>query len=389
MLLPRLGRPSPGGSAFVRPPMRRRRIVIALVAGLLAVATPAALAHTMGSATARAAVSPGVNTAQHPVAHGMVLNNITTPIAVVAADIPRMALDGVNTLTIYVYEFVDGPTSTSLHPGLMTPSDTELQAVIALAHASGMDVTLSPLPWKENPYIWRGTFQPSDVGAFFDSWRTVVNHYADLAQANGVTMLAIGSEQNTLQQYKDQWEETAAQARQHFSGLLTYLSTIDDAVFKIPFWDAVDVVSVSPYLPVSGEAVPTYDEMRAAWLKNNIPYLQRLHDQTQKPVFLAETGYVSAQYLGVHPYEPHPSSVPAAQAQADAYRALLDAFDTANPSWLYGIQWFSWDIPRASILDTSFTPRDKPAECVLAQHWGSGLVQTVANLLPCGSGTSG
>lgn len=323
---------------------------------------------------------------------GVNYSNVHRPTALLAADVQRLRTIGVNHINFYVYLFVDSPTSSSVHRGATTPTDLELGALIDLVHRSGMTVTVSPLPWWDGgdgtlAGNWRGMFQPEDPDAFFDSWRFFTNHYAELSERHDVEMFSIGSEQNSLQHQAEQWRRTAAEARQHFSGPLTYMATAGNALEEVPFWDALDVVSIAAYYSVSQDAQPTYDQVRSAWEQQVIPRIRAIAAGTGKKVLIAETGFVNAMFFGKLPYEPSPSPIPAPQAQADAYAAVLDAL-AATPGrsdFLLGIGWWDWDPYSTSPAQATFSPRGKLAECVLAEKWGGGAVSSLAALLPCGA----
>lgn len=341
----------------------------------------------LGTTLPGQAAAPSPSLAAVSDVRGVVYSNVHRPPALLAADLPRLQSIGVNHITMYVYLFVDKPTSSSVKRGPTTPTDAELGAVIDLVHAAGMTVTVSPLPFWAGGDTWRGEFEPESPDDFFDSWRFFINHYAALSEQHDVEMFAFGSEQNSLQEHTEQWRRTAAEARKSFSGPLTYMATAKESIEGIQFWDAVDVVSVSTYFSVSSRAEPTYEEIRGTWQGYGMDYLRRVADTTGKKVLIAEVGFVNAQFFGKETYDPKPSPIPAPQAQADAYAAVLDAL-AATPdrsSFLTGITWWDWDPFSVSAADATFSPRGKPAECVLARTWGAGAVQTLADALPCGT----
>ena len=321
---------------------------------------------------------------------GIDYGNVNRPLALLVPDLPRLQRIGVNHVTLYVYLFVDSPTSSSVHRGPTTPSDAELTSVIDAVHASGMTVAVSPLPYWPGGSTWRGEFQPADRSAFFDSWRSFIQHYAGLSERHDVELFSVGSEQQSLVGDTAQWRRVVETARESFSGPLTYMTPYTLVGF-VGFWDALDLVSVSPYVPVSSRAQPTYSEIRGTWQGHVMSLLRGIAKDTGRPVFIFETGFVSAEHFGDVPHDPTPSPVPAPQAQADAYAAVLDAI-SATPdrsSFLLGIAWWDWDPFSASVASSTFTPRGKPAECVLAQKWASAPVQTLAGALPCGMRRTG
>ena len=318
---------------------------------------------------------------------GVAYSNVSRPPALLIADLPRLQSIGVNHITFYVYLFVDDPSSSEVKRGPTTPTDLELTTAIDRAHAAGMTVTVSPLPFYGKGNVWRGTFEPDDPDAFFDSWRFYTTHYARMSERHDVELFSIGSEQNSLQEHTEQWRRTAAEARKHFTGPLTYMATEHESLESVQFWDALDVVSVSPYFGVSERAHPTYGEVRAVWQDAVMPRLRQIGEATGKKVLIGETGFVNAQYFGRATYNPTPSTVPAPRAQADAYQAVLDALAATPdaPTFLLGINWWDWDPYSTSAAQPTYSPRGKPAECVLARTWGSGVVRTANGLLSCGT----
>lgn len=317
---------------------------------------------------------------------GVVYSNANRPLPLLVPDLPRLQAIGVNHVTLYVYLAVASPTANEVTRGITTPTDAELGLVIDAVHAAGMTVAVTPLPWWFGGTAWRGGFQPTDRSAFFDSWRFHVNRYAEISEQHDVELFSIGTEQNSLHGETAQWRRTAAEARERFSGPLTYMAPVNaNSLGTVKWWDAVDVVSVSPYFSVSQQARPTYAEIRPTWQGYGMQVLRDLSRTTGRKVLIAETGYVSAEFLGRAPHVATPSSVPAPLEQASAYRAVLDAIAATDDrsSFLLGIAWWSWDPVFSGPADTTFSPRGKPAECVLAQAWATGTAEALADLLPC------
>lgn len=355
----------------------RARLPLLLAALLLA-----ALATPGSAAPARALPS----LAAIDDVRGVVYSNANRPLPLLLPDLPRLRAIGVNHVTLYVYLAVASPTASAVTRGFTTPTDAELGLVVDAVHAAGMTVAVTPLPWWFGGTAWRGGFQPTDRAAFFDSWRFHVNHYAELSEQHDVELFSIGTEQNSLHGETAQWRRTAAEARERFSGPLTYMAPVNaNSLGTVTWWDAVDVVSVSPYFSVSQQAEPGYAEIRGTWQGYGMQVLRNLSRTTGRKVLIAETGYVSAQFLGRAPHVDKPSTRLALKSQAEAYRAVLDAIGATRDrsSFLLGIAWWSWDPVFSGPADLSFSPRGKPAECVLAQQWATGPARTLADLVPC------
>lgn len=354
---------------------------VSLVATLVALAAAAGGAVTLPAAAAQSAATsarhqpsagrgyvPGSDIANGGPIHGMILVSSNQPLDAVVGDIPRLAADGVNLVSIYVTQYVDSPTSNTIKSGTFTPSDTELEAAIDLAHENGMAVQLAPTVWTVNPYVWRGAFYPTNVSQFFNSYRSMMDHYAELAESNGVELLTVGSEYSSLEHYGSQWRHVVSDVRQRFSGLTTYMA-VTQSIAKVKWWGALDFIGVSPYYTLSGALQPTYDEMRATWLNRWMPFVHSISLKFNRPVLFNEIGYLSALGTTTAPYKSSSKQPVSQQIQADAYAALLDAA-TTQP-WLRGVIFFRWSPPVVTAIDRSYSPRDKLAECVMAQHWAA------------------
>jgi hypothetical protein len=351
--------------------MRGMRLRLPAVLAVLGLTVAGAVTQGAGASGPRATAGrgfvPGSAVSQGGPIHGMVLVGTDQPLDAVVGDIPRLAADGVNLVSIYVTEYIDSPYSSNIHSGRFTPTDQELEQAIELAHANGMAVQLAPTVWMYNPYVWRGAFKPADVGAFFANYRAMMDHYAELAASQGVELLTIGSEYSALDGYSARWVRVAREVRLRFSGLITYMATTQH-LLTIRWWRAVDLIGVSPYYPLSQAAQPTYGRLVAVWQHTWLPMIQRVSEHYGRPVLFDEIGYLSALGTTREPWMWKTDQPASQQAQATAYAALLDAVD--SQAWLRGVVFFQWG-PPVGPSDRSFNPRDKIAECVLAEHWAS------------------
>lgn len=355
-----------------------RLIVAALGVGLVAAAGTTGLAATggipepamanTGRPTAGSGYVPGSAVANGGPIHGIILVHANEPFDAVLADIPRLAADGVNVVSLYITKYIDSFTSTNITDGRFTPTDTEIEAAINLAHSYGMAVQLAPTVWTSAPYVWRGAYQPDNLSAFFASYREMMNHYAELAEKNGVELLTIGSEYSSLDGYAGRWARVAREVRARFSGLTTYMA-VTQHVSTITWWKAVDFIGVSPYYPLSYALRPTYQELLSTWQRRWFPFVRKISVAYNRPVLFNEIGYLSALGSTAAPWRSTTKQPASQQVQANAYAALLDG--AARQPWLRGIVFFKWSPPRAAPIDRTFSPRDKLAECVMAEHWAA------------------
>jgi hypothetical protein len=361
---------------------------LSLVAGSVASALPTAphSAAVSDSHIKRPAVSLRLARALGPAGEmrGMALNDVQPGgrgLLAIAADFPRMALEGITSVSVYVYKYVDDPTATEIHDGFLTPSDLEITTLASAAKANGLTMQLQPVLLDDATASWRGRYVPRDINAFFASYDAMILRYADLATKIGASLFYVGSENDKIVGYTTHWQKLIAQVRQHFSGALTYMST-GYTPLNVKFWRSLDVVSISPYFSLGEDATPTYDRARAAWAESHTPYVRSLIKKLKMPIIYGEAGYHSQQHAFAQPQAAQPVGMLAAPAaQADAYAALLDVL--AQEPGVYGVTWWRW-ASTSTITDTSYAPNNKPAECVLAHHWSTNaLVRTVADSPAC------
>jgi hypothetical protein len=291
------------------------------------------------------------------------------------ADLDRLKADGFNTVTLYAYRFMTNEHSVSLHVSPFTEPDQLLAQTIDRAHALGLAVQLMPTVWVGDvgPLYWRGAISPSDRNAFFDSYRAMVDHYADLATEHHVEVLGLGSEMLSLENEVSQWQHTAASAREHYKGPLTYFA-ISQFAGAIRWWDQVDYPGISTYLSLSAAAQPSYAELLKAWRTTHLPVLRKLAAKVGRPLQLAEIGFASSQNAAVHPEDGGSGNVDE-RLQADLYRALLDG-PVADPAF-DGVSLWRWSAYETGPHNRGFSPKGKAAECVLAQRWNPGGASAV------------
>jgi hypothetical protein len=229
-------------------------------------------------------------------------------------------------------------------------------------------VQLAPTIWTTSPYVWRGAYQPDNRAAFFANYRNMMNHYAELAAANNVELLTIGSEYNALDGLAARWVRVAKEVRARYAGLITYMA-VTQHVSTITWWKAVDFIGVSPYYPLSYALRPTYSELLSSWMRRWFPFVRKISVTYNRPVLFNELGYLSALGTTAAPWKSATKQPASQQIQADAYAAVLDGADTQP--WLRGIIFFKWSPPIVAPIDRSYSPRDKLAECVMAEHWAA------------------
>jgi hypothetical protein len=282
--------------------------------------------------------------------------------------------DGADWLSLTVTRYQDTITSTTIYSAPATPTDDDLAHVIHQAHSLGMKVMLKPhLDLANDPTHWRGdigtVFTETDWTAWFTSYKTFINHYAQLAQTYGADQFCIGTELVSTEFRASDWQSVIVGVRGLFTGPLTYAAN-QGSEGSISWWDKVDFIGVDAYYPLTNKNDPTLDELKAAWVPR-VASLKALSEDWGKPVIFPEIGYRSQDGANQHPWDFLVSSTLDLQEQADLYQAALESF--FNQTWFAGIFWHMWETNplQGGPCDMGYSPHDKPAEAVLRAWYGA------------------
>jgi hypothetical protein len=306
------------------------------------------------------------------------------------ASLANLAATGADWVAIIVTGYQDTHTSTGpiRRKQPRTPADADLIHAIARAHELGLRVLLKPhVDLDDDPGHWRGRIgdgftSEAEWQAWFSAYRGFIEHYARLAQDQGVALFSVGTELLGTSHREDDWREVVRGVRRLFDGPLTYAANHGGEEVGIAWWDAVDYIGVDAYYPLSDSPDPSLEELRAAWVDEGyVETLAGLARTFGRRVLLTELGYRSATGAAEEPWVYETARPADPDLQARAYQAALEVL-WGRP-WLAGIYWWYWDTdPTAGGPgDTGYTPFAKPAQQVLRSFWleaeprppGSGL----------------
>jgi hypothetical protein len=217
-------------------------------------------------------------------------------------------------------------------------------------------------------FSWRGEIgfsTESEWRRFFEHYTAFIVDQARAAEATETPLFAVGTElKSTLHRERD-WRRVIDAVRRVYSGRLTYAANWD-AVEKVPFWDAVDLIGVQAYFPVRSD--PSDGSIRAGvakWMNKLEGFATRL----ERPVILTEVGYPRSTEAARTPWKPAVDDDPRAIALR---RALTDAVlheASRHPS-IHGMFWWKW-IPGWTPWDRDFSMKDPEMKAALQTHWAS------------------
>jgi hypothetical protein len=296
---------------------------------------------------------------------------------------------GSNSIALTTRIWTDSRTSNDvLAVPAKTESDASLLAGFQAAHAAGLDVVFKPGISGLDGTISH-SLAPSDVDAFFASYKAEIVHLATIAEQGGVATFAIGNEMSSLSgaQNVNYWTDIISSVRQVYHGEVTYSAATDEAS-KVSFWDQLDTIGVNAYPPLTSSTTPTVDDLVHAWsevpynpyyaaafdYKSPVDFLHALSLEYGKPLLMTEVGYRSIEGTAINPGGGSSKAPADAAAQADAYNAFFQVWSAHGGSWLKGVEFWQWDLNNTA-SETGYSVMGKPAQDIVDQYFhGNGAI---------------
>ncbi|KAF0362524.1 DUF2479 domain-containing protein [Pediococcus acidilactici] len=232
----------------------------------------------------------------------------------------------------------------------------------------------------------RKDYLPDDPDGFFENWKDLMIHYADLAKNNGVPILCVGCEMfnQTDVKYLTKWQDIYNTIKAKYPDLLITYAMSQYEFFE--FENQGQIASVVDYIGMN--IYPSYiaseyksglkvSELKGAWWNdwNGNQFMEQLdeyYDEYQKPIFVTETGlmpykdglaHLISSYIDSNEKENY-------DAQAIGYKAALEAI--AKDSHVIGVSIWHASKPFSFISEDVSTVT--PSEKVLTQYFKGGKI---------------
>lgn len=255
--------------------------------------------------------------------------------------------------------------STDIAAGNTTPTIASLVSGIQAAHALGFHVFIIPLvsPWSGT--IEFTTYQEEQQ--WFTNYWQAYKPYIEAAQKNGAEQLAIGTEDDWLQQNAPSslWEQLIANAHSIYAGTLTYDMNWMQPLVQLPSWmkdPDLKMIGFSEYIPLVATPTPVaLPDIRPLWTEKVKPIIDGVAAQLGKPVIISEIGYRGTSDALYQPYQTITSAPADPQLQAAAFdAAIADVISDPNVEGIYA---YAWD----NVL--TFTLKTQPDALSVLHKW--------------------
>lgn len=367
----------------------RGRLIAALVATVVAVGL-AVLVHE-GRGPATTATSPTATAPPRPPVDAAWTErgaNVTSykpgvfTSPAVGPQLDAIKATGTSTIGIVVTWYQPTADASAIAPDPnKSATDDDVRVLAQQARDRGLRLALKPQVDVLDG-TFRGEIRPSDQAAWMASYDAFITHEADLAKEIGAQVFVIGTELSSQSGRTDDWRTLIGQVRSRYQGTLTYGANWVQEARKVAFWDALDVIGVDAYMPLSkDDPDPGVAALVDAWRPWR-DQLQQLHDKTGKPVLFTEVGYPSRIGAAQQPSREGSGQI-SQPAQQRLYEAVFQAWK--GTPWFQGAWWWNWPAdggdPQAEA--GGYPPVGKLAQGTLTR-W---LATAPGSLVPAPTGT--
>lgn len=255
--------------------------------------------------------------------------------------------------------------------------DIGVRETIELAQASNINVLLKPQVYIPRSWVGELDFDTdADWAKWETDYRSYIMTFVQIAKEYDVPAFCIGTEFKIgVVKREAFWRKLIKDIRTVYDGKLVYASNWDE--FKlVPFWDALDIVGINSYFPLTDDKTPDVEKLKKAWLPHK-KAIRNFYNKTKKPIVFTEYGYLSVDGCASKTWELEAkvNQLPInAQAQANAIQALLETF-WDEPYWHGGFlwKWFPNMAGGEGYNERDYTPQGKIGHDVLKRCYGKAM----------------
>jgi len=283
------------------------------------------------------------------------------------ASLARISVDSISVMPMAFAAGLDRPEIAFVHRNPRGETDEGTVRAVTDARALGMSAMVKPQLWLPGG-AFVGDITMKDESrwkSWFGAYRKFLIHHAIVAEASGAAIFCVGAELTKTEGRERDWREAIAAARWATGAPLTYAANWASSAERVPFWDALDLVGVDFYDPLSKNPQATDADLEAGARAAAEP-LRKLARRLGKPIVFAEVGYppVRAAWLA-----PHDESSGRPRAPLDAARSVAALFRAlgSEPWWKGAYWWKVFSDGRAARSgETGFNLLGTPAEAAIA-----------------------
>jgi hypothetical protein len=291
---------------------------------------------------------------------------------VVSQQLDAFAALGSNAVSLMPFAFqrgADQPEIAFLNHGPGSETDIGLIHATRLARAKGFHVLYKPHLWVSRG-SWPGEVEmksEQDWARWWQGYRRYVLHHAFLARWAGADLFSVGCELSKTVKREAEWRDLIAAVRILYPGVVTYSGNWYGDLEGVHFWDALDLIGIDSYYPLSASPLATRADLDrgAQEIAKRFAAASRA---AGKKLLLTEVGFAAHRGAWL---APHTEGGEISQDdQALAYSALFAAL--GRPKWLAGtFLWKAFSAPGSEGRgEADFRFQGRKAEGVIREYYG-------------------
>jgi len=250
---------------------------------------------------------------------------------------------GANWVAIHPYARIGGDGSVWARHSDDDMAPDYIARPIREAKAAGLKILIKPhLAYWGSPFDWRG-----DIGfdteeeweRFFRDYERFLTRIARWTrEADG---LVVGTELRKTEREEARWRGIIRAVRAETDVPLTYAANWDDFE-RVGFWDALDVIGIQAYFPLTGEGDRSAAAIASGW-EGWMKKLAAFAAAQKKPILVTELGYNRSYHASVRPWDDHTDDEGAREIQERCMRVALRSIES-EPAVLGAFLW-KWFLP--------------------------------------------
>ncbi len=234
------------------------------------------------------------------------------------------------------------------------------------AHSQGLKICIKPhLAYWRSGFSWRGeiTFDTEEKWARF--WHDYSAWILELAAAcHKADAFVIGTELDKTLDHESRWRALIADVRKVYDGPITYAANWSD-YRRVPFRDALDLIGIQAYFPVSEVEDPTAADIRVGW-QRIVAELRDYSVEQNRHVVFTELGYNQSYATAAKPWEHHTDDEGSRAIQELCWLTALDAIGE-EPRIVGALLWKWFPHPRP--IGRNFQLATPPVMRLIADAW--------------------
>ena len=273
---------------------------------------------------------------------------------------------GADWIAIHPYAWIRDDGRVGFRPIDPERRPAWLDRPITEAQARGLKVFVKPhLGYWGSRFSWRGEIAFDDPTAwerFFRSYRAWITALA--AATRDADGFCVGTELDRTLDHEEVWRAIVAAVRDVTPAPLSYAANWTH-YREVGFWDALDVIGIQAYFPLTDSTPPTESEIRSAW-RRILDDVGTFGRKLDRHVVFTELGYNRSHDAAARPWDPRTDGPDATGLQALCLRVALEEIEREHRvigSFLW--KWFPH--PRSAGRD--FALADPPIARVIGRLW--------------------